>query len=69
MIATMHGVAAITGGILLLIALAAFFRSFWRRLPKRERDEYSPDGMPGGPGSDGYGSSGHADGGGGHAGH
>ena len=60
------------GAVLVLLALASFFRSFWRAPPKRERDEYSPDGIPGGaqaPGAD-SGASGHdGGGGGGGAGH
>lgn len=65
---TIHVIAAIMGGVLLLVALASFFRSFWRTPPKRERDAWSPDGVPGGVQGPAAGSDGHADGGGGHAG-
>jgi hypothetical protein len=67
MVSAVHVVAAVMGGILFLVALASFFRPFWRSPPKRES---SLDGMPGGvQGPDGFGSDGHANGGGGHAGH
>ena len=65
----MRMVFAAIGAVLLLLALASFFRSFWRVPPKRERDEHSPDGLPGGvqgPSAD-SGASGR-DGGGGHGG-
>ena len=67
MVPAMQMVAAVAGGLLLLTALVDFFRSLWRSPPKRGE---APDGMPGGvQGSNGYDSGGHADGGGGHAGH
>jgi hypothetical protein len=70
MVSIMQIVAAAMGGLLLLVALIGFFRSFWRSPPKRARDEKSPDGMPAGaPGPDMADPGGHADGGGGHGGH
>jgi hypothetical protein len=64
MASVMHMVAAAIGAVLLLFALVAFFRSFWRSPPKRERDEWSPDGMPGGAQGPDASSGGHGDGGG-----
>jgi hypothetical protein len=65
----MHWAAAAMGAILLLIALVGFFRSLWRSPPKRQRDEQSPDGLPGGAlGAGSLSSTDHANGGG-HAGH
>ena len=61
---------AALGAVLLLVAIAGFFRSFWRAAPKRERDEQSPDGFPGGGlGIDSQGSGHDAGGGDGSAGH
>jgi hypothetical protein len=65
----MRMVFAAIGAVLLLPALASFFRSFWRAPPKRERDEYSPEGSSSAFGTDSN-ASGHDGGGGdGGAGH